>query len=123
MSCPTPESGGSLGHSGPESDCWLPLPTQVAPECERGTRMRNKSMNYRRTAKLLACLCLLPLATSSGAWNSKGHMTVAAAAWKDLTPDARAKAIALLRLNPDYPAWVQGVAPADADMVAFVRAA
>jgi len=85
--------------------------------------MRNKSMNYRRTAKLLACLCLLPLATSSGAWNSKGHMTVAAAAWKDLTPDARAKAIALLRLNPDYPAWVQGVAPADADTVAFVRAA
>jgi hypothetical protein len=50
-------------------------------------------------------------------------MTVAAAAWKDLTPEARAKASALLRLNPDYSNWIRGASPADTDTVAFVRAA
>jgi len=50
-------------------------------------------------------------------------MTVAAAAWKDLTPDVRAKASALLRLNPDYAVWVGNVPADDVDMVAFVRAA
>lgn len=57
------------------------------------------------------------------AWNSLGHMTVAAAAWKDMTPEARSRASALLRLNPGYESWVKGASPADRDMVAFVKAA
>lgn len=83
----------------------------------------SSSSTRRRTARLLAFLCVLPLAANADAWNGKGHMTVAAAAWKDLAPETRAKASALLRLNPDYPNWVQGVAAEDVDMVAFVRAA
>src|SRR4051794_22399862 len=66
---------------------------------------------------------LLLAESGAAAWNSKGHMSVAAAAWKDMTPEARAKASALLRLNPDYPSWVKNVASADVDLVAFVKAA
>ena len=77
----------------------------------------------RRTTRLLVVLAALPLAASAGAWNAKGHMTVAAAAWKDLTPETRAKVSALLRLNPDYANWVDGVPAADVDVVAFLRAA
>ena len=80
-------------------------------------------LSYRRTAKLIMFLCAVPLATTADAWNGKGHMTVAAAAWKDLTPEAREKAAALLRLNPDYATWVQGVQAADVDVTAFIRAA
>jgi hypothetical protein len=56
-------------------------------------------------------------------WNAEGHMTVAAVAWKDLSLQTRATASALLKLNPDYPNWVRGIPAADADAVAFVRAA
>lgn len=57
------------------------------------------------------------------AWNSFGHMTVAAIAYEQLTPAARTKADALLKLNPNYKDWVAGVADADKDKVAFVMAA
>ena len=76
-----------------------------------------------RCAGAALAACALLAGSDASAWNGKGHMTVAAAAWKDMTPEARAKANALLRLNPDYPTWVKNVAPADVDLVAFVRAA
>jgi hypothetical protein len=50
-------------------------------------------------------------------------MTVAAVAWQHLTPAARAHARELLHLNPDYPRWVNRVAPEDRDVIAFLRAA
>jgi hypothetical protein len=56
------------------------------------------------------------------AWNDFGHMTVAAVAWGHLHPVARARASALLRLNPDYSRWVNGVAPEQQDVIAFLRA-
>jgi hypothetical protein len=56
------------------------------------------------------------------AWNDFGHMTVAAVAWRHLRPVARARASALLRLNPDYSRWVDGVAPEQQDVIAFLRA-
>ena len=77
----------------------------------------------RQAWRLITLAIILALPASAGAWNSMGHMTVAAAAWKDMTPEARAKASALLRLNPDYPNWVLGVAANDVDQVAFVKAA
>jgi len=43
-------------------------------------------------------------------------------AWGHLRPVARARARALLRLNPDYARWVSGVAPDQQDAIAFVRA-
>jgi S1/P1 Nuclease len=57
------------------------------------------------------------------AWNDFGHRVVAAVAWQHLTPMARAQASALLRLNPDYPRWVAGVAPEQQDSIAFLSAA
>jgi hypothetical protein len=57
------------------------------------------------------------------AWNSRGHMTVAAVAWNHMTPAAKARASALLKLNPHYAKWTQGVAAADKDRVAFLEAA
>lgn len=61
--------------------------------------------------------------TPALAWNSRGHMAVAAVAWDHLTPAAKARATALLKLNPYYSTWIQGVATADQDRVAFLKAA
>ena len=49
-------------------------------------------------------------------------MQIAAAAYGQLTPAARARVDVLLRINPDYPTWVAGVPDADRGKVAFVRA-
>ena len=57
------------------------------------------------------------------AWNSAGHMTVAAAAYKKLTPAVRKKVDALVRLNPDYPGWVANASTGNRNQVAFVMAA
>jgi len=80
-----------------------------------------------------ACLQWLGLSTllclGSGrsepatAWNDFGHRVIAAVAWQHLTPVARAQASALLRLNPDHPRWVAGVAADQQDAIAFLSAA
>ena len=70
------------------------------------------------TLGLVACL-----AAPAMAWNGFGHMVVAAFAYKDLTPAAKTKVAALLKLNPEYATWVAGVPAADRDRVAFVVAA
>ncbi len=56
------------------------------------------------------------------AWNDFGHMTVAAIAWQHLRPAVRIRASKLLRMNPDYSVWVDGVAPAAREVTAFMRA-
>lgn len=73
-----------------------------------------------------AALALLAIAIASSpaqAWNDFGHMEVAAAAWSKLKPPARARAIALLKLNPKYDSWIAGVPAGQRDRIAFVRAA
>jgi S1/P1 Nuclease len=59
---------------------------------------------------------------SASGWDNFGHMTVAAVAWQQLTPAARAQAGKLLRLNPDYAMWVTDEAPDQQDVIAFLRA-
>ncbi|HEY6453724.1 MAG TPA: S1/P1 nuclease [Steroidobacteraceae bacterium] len=72
---------------------------------------------------ILGVLCAgSALSAPVQAWNNFGHMTVAAVAWRQLRPAARARASELLRLNPDYSRWVSGVAPAQRDVIAFLRA-
>jgi hypothetical protein len=72
----------------------------------------------------IACAAgLLLQASAAYAWNDYGHMTIAAVAYNKLTPTARARATALLKLNPDYPKWIAGVPAPDRDFTAFVRAA
>jgi hypothetical protein len=61
------------------------------------------------------------------AWNGVGHMAAAYVAYQQLSPTVKARAIALLKLNPDYPAWLkqvpEGTPPKDQDMMIFMIAA
>ncbi len=57
------------------------------------------------------------------AWNGRGHMVVAAVAWEKMTPGARSRAIALLKLNPQFSDWIASVPKADRPRVAFMKAA
>jgi hypothetical protein len=69
------------------------------------------------------CLALLILTRTASAWNSAGHMMIAAVAYEKLTPAAHARVSSLLQLNPDYPRWVARASRAERDEVAFVMAA
>jgi len=75
--------------------------------------------------KIIGILVLLGLAgfaSNARAWNDRGHLVIAAIAWSEMTPQARAGVSRLLRLNPEYPSWVEGLSQ-DRDEVAFLRAA
>jgi hypothetical protein len=67
--------------------------------------------------------------TAAYAWWDEGHMRIAAMAYEQLTPAAKAEANRLVRLNPDYQQWVRAVPdapdhqPVDVDRYTFVRAA
>src|SRR5215510_15907357 len=76
-----------------------------------------------RLAAVIGVAGLLLVSGEASAWNLRGHMVVAAIAWDQLTPAAKARAVALLRLNPNYAKWTAGVPAADKGRVAFVRAA
>jgi S1/P1 Nuclease len=83
-------------------------------------------MDYRRACLWSGVLSVLCLGAGGSArlwaWDDFGHMTVAAVAWQHLTPLARVRATALLRLNPDYERWVSEAAPDQRDVIAFLRA-
>jgi hypothetical protein len=70
-------------------------------------------------ALCLALACIRP----ASAWNSFGHMMIAAVAYEQLTPVAHARIAHLLQLNPDYPRWVSHTARDERDELAFVIAA
>lgn len=76
-----------------------------------------------RLLALVSALALVSQSSAAGAWNARGHMAVAAVAWELMTPQARARATQLLRLNPNYAKWTENVASGERDLVAFVRAA
>jgi hypothetical protein len=57
------------------------------------------------------------------AWNNFGHLEAAAVAWSQMTLVAKKEAARLLKLNPQYDSWVQGVSAGRRDQVAFVKAA
>ena len=74
-----------------------------------------------RIAPLLVGAMISLFSFSAEAWHAAGHMMVAAIAWDQLTPAARIRATALLKLNPDYDKWVAGIPDADKDKTAFAR--
>jgi hypothetical protein len=82
----------------------------------------------KASALAMAC-CLLTLLCASPAlaWNNKGHMVVAYVAYKKLDPAVRARADALLRLNPFFTRWLTmipaSVPPADRNLAIFMIAA
>lgn len=71
-------------------------------------------------AYLLALLILLPL--PAWAWNAAGHRLVAALAWQEMSPAARERSSALLRLHPDHARWLQRQREADQDYGVFLEA-
>ena len=71
-------------------------------------------------------LILVAGATPLYAWDSFGHMEVAYLAYQKLTPAMRARAYALLQLNPDFATWETtipaGTSDADKQMMIFMIA-
>jgi gliding motility-associated-like protein len=59
-------------------------------------------------------LVVLLAASPAAAWNATGHRIIAAIAYDNLTPIARARVDALIRLHPDYAATFAAGAPGDA---------
>ncbi|MGJ4950758.1 S1/P1 nuclease [Bradyrhizobium sp. HKCCYLS20291] len=57
------------------------------------------------------------------AWWDEGHMQIAYVAYKKLSPAARDRADALLKLNPDYASWIAGAPQGQEKLYAFVHAA
>jgi len=62
-------------------------------------------------------------APAAFAWWDQGHMQIAALAYEQLDPAARATADRLIELNPEYAAWTAGVPDDQKAEAAFVRAA
>jgi hypothetical protein len=80
-------------------------------------------MKRRLVARLVLALLAVALArTPAFAWNSFGHMEVAAVAWEQLTPQTKARVGELLKLNPMYGSWIEGVAPPEQTRIAFLFA-
>ena len=72
---------------------------------------------------LLIAASFAALAAPVYAWDDFGHMAVSYLAYQKLTPATRARANALLKLNPYYDRWAAAVpAGLDKDMVIFMLA-
>jgi len=82
-----------------------------------------KLIPRRALATLSLAAITLSAHTHAHAWNDFGHMVVAAIAYPQLTDTTRARVDALLKLNPDYAKWVDGVPDKDQGVTAFVMAA
>ncbi|WP_421932391.1 S1/P1 nuclease [Phenylobacterium sp.] len=76
-----------------------------------------------RAFVVAASLALSAAASPALAWNGRGHMVVAAIAWDQMTPAARAKASELLKLNPQYATWTASTPEPEKGHIAFLRAA
>ncbi len=73
---------------------------------------------------VLACIALLA-SPAAYAWNDTGHMIVANIAWREMTPQARAGCIEILKAHPRYEQDLLHDCPAgaDRDLWAFMKAA
>jgi hypothetical protein len=80
-----------------------------------------------KVIRSLACAALLLAAgtRTSPAWNGTGHEVIADIAWRELTPETKAKISAILRATPDYDALLTtpSTAPDQRDREAFLKAA
>lgn len=74
-------------------------------------------------SRLSVILILSIHASLSFAWNNFGHEVVADAAYNKLTPAMKARVSVLLKHNPNYDDWINGVPADQQDEVAFMKAA
>jgi S1/P1 nuclease len=77
----------------------------------------------RKLILVLAVFSLIASGPTAYAWNGKGHMVVAYIAYKNLKKPVEKEVRRLLLLNPRYDSWVEGVAPDQRGLVAFMKAA
>ncbi|WP_168600811.1 S1/P1 nuclease [Rhizobium sp. SG741] len=74
-------------------------------------------------AVVFSALAIAAGTRPAAAWWDEGHMQIAAVAYDRLTPEIRAKADALIKLNPEYDRWVAGVPESLKAQYAFIKAA
>src|SRR5436305_9732449 len=67
----------------------------------------------RRPMLVLLFLLAVLLPRPAAAWNDAGHMTIAAVAYQNLTPEVRTRVDALLRQHPDFAKLAKGLAADD----------
>jgi hypothetical protein len=80
-----------------------------------------------KTLRIVFAMSLLIVTCGrSYGWNDAGHMFIASVAYSNMTPVARARVDALLRLNPHYESWAQkipaGKAPSQSRRMLFMFA-
>lgn len=75
----------------------------------------------RHAVGLAVLVGLLPAAPAQ-AWNPHGHRVVAALAYPRLRPAVRRTVDALLAAHPDHARWIEGVAPDERALAAFMHA-
>ena len=63
----------------------------------------------RRPMLVLLFLLAVLLPRPAAAWNDAGHMTIAAVAYQNLTPEVRTRVDALLRQHPDFAKLAEGL--------------
>src|ERR1700741_3533877 len=76
-----------------------------------------------RRAIIAAVLLSVTAVGPAHAWNSRGHMIVAAVAWEKLSQKSKDRVTALLKLNPQYASWTSGVVASKRAKTAFMKAA
>jgi hypothetical protein len=84
--------------------------------CARVQRIRSWS------SSAVAFTALVLWSTALSAWWDGGHMQIAAIAYEKLTPEAKDRVDALIKLNPDYQTWIGCFPPDQVNKLAFVRA-
>lgn len=83
----------------------------------RGIFRRGKLLRW------MAAVVLFFVALPSQAWFNGGHMVVAYVAYRNLTPEVRARVDELIKRNDMYAQWTHGVAAADKPLAVFVKGA
>src|SRR4051812_14236163 len=68
------------------------------------------------TRLVLFSLVLFSFCSSVIAWSGAGHMVIAGIAYKELSPETKAKVNALLKAHPDYSKWTNAFKGAEAGM-------
>lgn len=66
-------------------------------------------MSKKALVLITAPLCLFAATAVLNAWDSEGHMAAADVAYRNLEPEVKQRAIALVKLNPNYEKWVSGL--------------
>jgi hypothetical protein len=76
----------------------------------------------KRIFSVILCLAgITVFSSTSDAWDDAGHMTIAAEAYRQMSPELRAQAVEVLKNHPDYAQWLKAYHPnPDIDFGAYL---